>query len=230
MAPQSDSSSSATPSAAASPRSASSYSFSYSYSPAPSSRGVPSEASSYSSMPTPSGYSSSSAANTPRDGLSLPQPLVAAAGALRSALVAADNAFGWLVDPSEHEHRVSLKRVPPPPRPERLERPAVPPRPLCGSAALTAAQPSAEDGALLVPQPLGGRGAHLEWREIGELRGALSDNEAALQSGMAGADHGPTLGGRAASTRGTSWTLSRNAAVLLMLSRNLGGRWQAAVA
>jgi hypothetical protein len=131
-----------------------------SYSPAPScsSRGGGSEASYYSSLPTPSGY------NTPREAVT---PLLAAAGAVRSALVAADSAFAWLVEP-QHEHRVALKPVPLPPRPEPLQH------------ATLFSQADGGEGTLVVPKPRAGRGTLIEWREIRELNAALSDNTAAL--------------------------------------------------
>ena len=154
-------------------------------------RPPPSEASSeYSSLPTPSGYSSSEPGFTPRQG-ALPTTLLATAGVARMALMAADNAFSWLTEPREHDERARVRgSVPPPPPPEQLVRFA-----RAEVAAPTYARPYGEpltpDGAMVEQRPprmphgldgVGRRGgAKLEWKEIDELRLALGENETAVQ-------------------------------------------------
>ena len=110
----------------------------------------------------------------------MPTAILTTVGAFRSALVAADNAFAWLVDPREHDFRAAMKAVPPPPPPEKRVALAVPPpAPVYGEA-------FEENGGALVAKPASRKVARgqkvplMAWKEIDDLRGALADNRNAL--------------------------------------------------
>jgi hypothetical protein len=140
---------------------------------------------SYSSAPTPSGYTSrSSLAPSPRDSHAAPAALasgsiVAAPIRLLSSsahtlLCAADDAFAWLADargdppPAVH----------PPPRPESLTDAGRRHRRRQRMLQWTAA-PSGGDASS--PASRASHAPKIEWKEIGELHSALSENDQALR-------------------------------------------------
>lgn len=141
---------------------------------------------SYSSAPTPSGYSSrSSLPPTPRDshpsgGSMIAAPIKLLSSGAHTLLCAADDAFAWLADARGDPPPTVI----PPPRPEALldvGRRQRRRRRLQQWTTHAAAGKAGASSDANSPTPRAAHAPKLAWKEIGELNSALTENDQALR-------------------------------------------------